>query len=43
MSIEMRAAELNSLAAKLDGLDLAAPEQAILDGILERAAALGDD
>lgn len=30
---------LNGLAAKLDGLELTAAEQAILDGVFDRAAA----
>ena len=33
---------LNTLAAKLDGLDLSNEERAILDAILVRAAASGD-
>ena len=37
--MDLDQATLNSLAAKLDGLELTADEQAVLDGVLDRAAA----
>jgi hypothetical protein len=41
MATQITAADLNSLAAELDGLDLTDDEQAILNSIFERAEAAG--
>lgn len=43
MTTEFTKEDVESLAAKLDGLELTSAEQAVLGGILERAAMADDE